>query len=83
MKSYAKKCLPAYENGEEAKSVISSQVFTHLITTLSYARARSRSEDLEQAQVFTHLITTLRPFNTYTPFLVGLPSNLRPFMSYH
>ena len=46
MKSYAKKCLPAYENGEEAKSVISSQVFSNLITTL-------------------------RPFSTYTPFLVG------------
>ena len=34
----------------------------HFLTTLSYARARSRSEDLEQAQVFSHLITTFLPF---------------------
>ena len=39
-----------------------AQFFSHLITTLSFARARSRSEELEQAQFFSHLITTLRPF---------------------
>ena len=35
------------------------RISCYLITTLGYARARSRSEKLKQAWLFTHLITTL------------------------
>ena len=35
--------------------------FFYLITTLSFARARSRSEEFEQARFFSHLITTFLP----------------------
>ena len=35
--------------------------FFYLITTLSSARARSRSEEFEQARFFSHLITTFLP----------------------
>ena len=56
--------------------------FFYLITTLSFARARSRSEEFEQARFFSHLITTLRPLWIYRPFAVGLPSSLRPSSVY-
>ena len=42
----------------------------YLMITLSYARARFRSEEPEQAQFFSHLITTFLPFTIYRP-LVG------------
>ena len=37
-------------------------------TTLGFARARFRSEELEQAQFFSHLITTFLPFWMKIPF---------------
>ena len=38
-----------------------AQFFSHLITTLNFARARLRSIKHEQALLYAHLITTLRP----------------------
>ena len=34
----------------------------YLFTNLSFARAHSRSEELERAQFFSHLITNFLPF---------------------
>ena len=48
------------------------------------ARARSRSEELEQARLFSHLITTFFPLWIYTPGAVGLLSpSFRPCSVYH
>ena len=47
---------------------IATMLLFLLTAAIRFSRARSRSEELEQAQFFSHLITTFFPFTMYRLF---------------